>query len=595
MILKALYDYYERSKDLAPEGMEYKEIAYLIVIDEEGNFIRLENCFIDNKRCSTFLVPKSVSRSSNPVANIAWDNPSYVLNFSEANLPMKNPPTDLVKLKQEEGKRLKDIEKNTKNSSVFREKIRDLYHALPENRTIRAISLFYDKYQDRPTDVIKDDVLWEDLCKHLTKNISFKINGETTIAPENGELNAWLRRTSSDNEDEGNKQLCLVTGECGPIAETTKATPIMGSQATAKLVSFQVSSGYDSYGKTKGFNAPISKEAEFKYTTALNHLLDKNSRNLYRIGTRSYVFWASSRSEASVEMEENFFSFLNPNFENEDNPDKHVEHIEKVFKAVFSGVLKTTDQDRFYILGLAPNAARIAVVYWKEIPIRDFASNLLRHFDDMEIIDDRKEKKPYKGIYSILQAIALQGKVSDVQPNLPESTIKSILQGTLYPYSLYMACLRRIRAEQQTFVTRTAILKAYLNRKSNHKKLTVMLDKSNNNIGYLCGRLFATLEYLQKRSSGIDTIRQRYMNAASTTPATVFSNLMNLSVHHEDKLDKGGLIFFQNTKDEIIQLMPASGFPAHLDIEDQGRFFIGYHHQRAEFYKPKENKESNAE
>ena len=294
-------------------------------------------------------------------------------------------------------------------------------------------------------------------------------------------------------------------------------------------------------------------------------------------------------------MEENFFSFLNPNFENEDNPDKHVEHIEKVFKAVFSGVLKTTDQDRFYILGLAPNAARIAVVYWKEIPIRDFASNLLRHFDDMEIIDDRKEKKPYKGIYSILQAIALQGKVSDVQPNLPESTIKSILQGTLYPYSLYMACLRRIRAEQQTFVTRTAILKAYLNRKSNHKKLTVMLDKSNNNIGYLCGRLFATLEYLQKRSSGIDTIRQRYMNAASTTPATVFSNLMNLSVHHEDKLDKGGLIFFQNTKDEIIQLMPASGFPAHLDIEDQGRFFIGYHHQRAEFYKPKENKESNAE
>ena len=595
MILKALYDYYERSKQLAPEGMEYKEIAFLIVIDEEGNFIRLENCFIDNKRCTPFLVPKSVSRSSNPVANIAWDNPSYVLNLSEANLPMKNPPTDPVKLKKEEEKRLKEIEKNKKNSSVFREKIRDLAQTLPDNRTIRAINLFYDKYQDTPSDIIKDDVLWEDLCKNLTKNISFKINGKTTIAPEDDELNAWLTKISSENEDAGNKQVCLVTGEYSPIAETTKATPIMGSQATAKLVSFQVSSGYDSYGKTKGSNAPISKEAEFKYTTALNHLLDKNSKNLYRIGSRSYVFWASSQSEASVEMEQNFFSFLNPNFENEDDPNKHVEHIEKVFKAVFSGILKTTSEDRFYILGLAPNAARIAVVYWKEIPTKEFAANLLRHFDDMEIIDDRKEKKPYKGIYSMLQAIALQGKVGDIQPNLPESTIKSILQGTPYPYSLYMACLRRIRAEQQTFVTRIAILKAYLNRKSNHKKLTVMLDKSNANVGYLCGRLFATLEYLQKRGSGIDTIRQRYMNAASSTPAAVFSNLMNLSIHHEEKLDKGGLIFFQNIKDEIIQLMSANGFPAHLDIEDQGRFFVGYHHQRAEFYKSKENKENNAE
>lgn len=595
MILKALYDYYERSKDLAPEGMEYKEIAFLIVIDEDGHFVRLDNCFIDNKRCNTYLVPKSVSRSSNPVANICWDNSSYVLNFSEANLPMKNPPTDSVKLEKEEGKRQKEIEKNKKNFSVFLEKIRSLAKSLPDNRAIRAISLFYENYKDNPTEILKNDVSWEDLCKNLTKNISFKINGDTTIIPEDAELNAWLKRSVTQAEDSGNKHICLVTGELEPIVETTKATPIMGSQATAKLVSFQVSSGYDSYGKTKGTNAPISKEAEFKYTTALNHLLDKNSKNLFRIGSRSYVFWASSQSEASLEIEQNFFSFLNPNLESEDDPNKHIDRIEKVFKAVFSGILKSTPDDKFYILGLAPNAARIAVVYWKEIPTKEFAANLLRHFEDMEIIDDRKDKKPYKGIYQMLQSIALQGKVSDIQPNLPESTIKSILQGTPYPYSLYMACLRRIRVEQQTFVTRIAILKAYLNRKSNHKKLTVMLDKSNTNIGYLCGRLFATLEYLQKRSSGIDSIRQRYMNAASTTPAIVFSNLMNLSVHHEEKLDKGSLIFFQNTKDEIIQLMPAIGFPNHLDIEDQGRFFIGYHHQRAEFYKPKEDKENNPE
>ena len=120
-----------------------------------------------------------------------------------------------------------------------------------------------------------------------------------------------------------------------------------------------------------------------------------------------------------------------------------------------------------------------------------------------------------------------------------------------------------------------------------------MLDEKNTNVGYLCGRLFATLEYLQKRSSGIETIRERYMNAASTTPTAVFGTLLNLSVHHENKLDKGALNFFQKTKDEILKLISAEGFPAHLDLQDQGRFFVGYHHQRADFYTAKEEKNNN--
>jgi CRISPR-associated protein Csd1 len=168
------------------------------------------------------------------------------------------------------------------------------------------------------------------------------------------------------------------------------------------------------------------------------------------------------------------------------------------------------------------------------------------------------------------------------------------MQEIPYPVTLYAACLRRIRAEQKIMISRAAILKAYLNRinDNNNQKLKVMLDKENMNQGYLCGRLFATLEYIQERANNIHTIRERYMNAASATPAAVFSTILNLSNHHIEKLEKGAQIFFEGLKGEIMQKIAANGFPAHLDLNDQGRFFVGYYHQRQEFYKKNETSEN---
>ena len=630
MILKALYDYYHRSKELARPGMEYKEIAFLIVIDEQGNFLRLEDCRIDNKRCKSFLVPKSViNRTNCPIANVCWDNCSYVLNYSEANLPLKNPPADIQKLAVKEANIQKEREKNVKNYNTFCKKIEELHVALPENLSLKALHLFYGKGNETILAALQEDSLWEELCKNLTCNVSFRINGEPTIVPEDKELVRFYLNSC----EIGDKQhICLVTGEKSSIVKLTTATPVLGSQATAKLVSFQENLGYDSYGKEKTYNAPISHDAEFAYTTALKHLLDKDSKNMFRIAiknsaggandwgsTRTFIFWASATSEVGMEAESCFYSLMNLQDDETDNPDKGIVQVEKVFKSIFSGELKQETNDYFYILGLAPNVGRLAVVYWKEIPIREFAGNILQHFEDMDIVDYRKEKRPYKGVYSMLSAVTIQGKVGDVQPNLPEAVIKSIFQNIPYPYSLYSACLRRTRIDftrtekkmRQNFVlnnlrqksideairqTRVATIKAYLNRLSNnHHKLTVMLDKSNKNIGYVCGRLFATLEYLQKKSSGIDSIRQRYLNAASTTPAAVFGNLMNLSVHHEEKLSEPSVIFFRKLKNEIIDMLSADGFPTHLDIQNQGRFFVGYHHQMAEFYKSNKEDEDNVE
>lgn len=397
------------------------------------------------------------------------------------------------------------------------------------------------------------------------------------------------------NENHGaTGELCLITGRYSNAVEVTTATMIPGSQATAKLVAFQVNSGYDSYGKSKGYNAPISEEAEFAYTTALNHLLRSDSHNKFMVGSRTYLFWASSNSEASKESENSLFAFLGRT-EEEDDPNRRIELIRRTFMSIYNGKLSTNEDDKFFILGLAPNAARIAVVYWNEMPLREFAGLISKHFEDMEIVDTRKEKKPYVGLHSILGNVTRGGKSSDATPNLPDAVVKSIFQGLPYPVSLFQACVRRIRAEQSINIVRAAIIKTYLNRlndSNNNKKINIMLDKENQNQGYLCGRLFAVLDKIQEDANGIHSIRERYMNSASATPAMVFATLLNLSTHHIEKLNSGAQVFYEKLKQEIISKLDVKGFPVHLDLQDQGRFFVGYYHQRQDFFMSKEDKET---
>lgn len=565
MILQALYDYYNRSKENLPAfGRELKEIGFLIVIDKDGNFLRFDDRRIDKKQAQSFLVKKSVGRSSAPVANYLYDNSAYVFGYSE----------------KEDSKKYFDC---------FKKKVKDIFDASPDNDDIKTVYSFYQHDMAIVLNKMKEDALWPEIEKNLNKKystFSFLIDGDTKIVAEKEEL---LDLTDKD-QHEGNS-ICLVSGQRGRAVETTTATMIPGSQATAKLVAFQVNSGYDSYGKEKGGNAPISDEAEFAYTTALNYMLRSDSRNKFLIGNRTFLFWASKDDEAGKQAEESIFNMFGF-AEQEDDPNKNIEQVKKTFNAIYSGSLRTSLDDKFYILGLAPNSARIAITYWSELPLKDFAARILRHFDDMEIADTRKEKKPYMGLRSVLAAVTLGGKSSDTTPNLPEAVIKSIFQGIPYPYTLFAGCIRRIRAEQNLNITRAAIIKAYLNRIDNQQKINVMLDDKNTNQGYLCGRLFAVLDKIQDEANNQHSIRERYMNSASSTPAAVFATILNLSYHHSDKLNEGRKVWFEKIKQEIVDKISSDGFPAHLDLQDQGRFFVGYYQQTQWFYTKKEEQTS---
>lgn len=571
MILKALYDYYNRCGNLPAPGMEEKEIGFVIVISKEGKFLRFEDCRTDKTIGRVYLVKKHVSRSSAAVANYLYDNSAYVLGYSDKD----------------------DSEKNQLYFNTFVEKVQSILDRMPDNSDIRTLMNFYAQGREAIHSEVEQDPLWEDIKKNLSKKysvFSFRIEGDLRILAEKKELMQTNEGTKNDNS----RGLCMVTGVQGELVDTTTATMIQGSQATAKLVAFQVNSGYDSYGKEKCGNAPISHEAEFAYTTALNTMLRRDSRNKFTVGNRTFVFWASSNDKAAEQAEESLFDLLGYSEGKKDNPNAKIEQVRKVFTAIYSGSLSTSLEDRFYILGLAPNSARIAVVYWSETPLRDFAGKILRHFDDMEIIDTRKDRKPYMGIKDILSAVTLGGKQSEATPNLPESIIKSIFLGTPYPYTLLSACIRRIRAESgdgnAARITRIAIIKAFLNRQNvNDKRMEIMLDKRNTNQGYLCGRLFAVLDRIQEDANGISSIRERYMNAASSTPSSVFATILNLSSHHLENLsNEGKKVFYEKLKQEIIDKISSDGFPAHLDLQDQGRFFVGYYHQRQDFFNKKE-------
>ena len=537
MILSALYDYYERCKEtLPPFQRAYVKFKYAILIDEKGKYKGLEG--LGDEEGITLLTYRPEERTSAPVPHCFGDNGSYVLGLKDIK------PEKTVNLAIE-------LKKNKKNYEAFVKDVETIYKALPHNKYAKAVYLFYQHYDQIVIDQMKDDVNWSGLCKSLNKNITFRIYGDRSVAATDEELIKY----KLDNSINANvPMLCLVTGKKVKPVDTTYSTFILGSKSNAKLVSFQVSSGYDSYGKKMGLNAPISEDAEFKYTTSLLSMLSKKSRNKFMVGSRTFLFWASKNDEAGKEAEESIFSMFGFS-EKDDDPNKNIEQVRKVFTAIYSGEMKTTSEDKFYILGLAPNSARIAVVYWAEIPLREFAGTICKHFEDMEVVDTRLEKKPYMSLRNILSTVTLGGKVSDATPNLPDAVVKSIFQGIPYPQTLFASCIRRIRAESgdkdknAVHITRAAIIKAYLNRIDNNQKINVMLDKDNTNQGYLCGRLFAVLDKIQEEANNQHSIRERYMNSASSTPAAVFSTILNLSNHHVENLkNEGRKIFFEKLK-----------------------------------------------
>ena len=586
MILQSLKEYYHRKvadseSDIAPEGFERKPIPFLVIIDRNGKFINLEdtrNQVGKKSIAKTFLVPRSKPRTgslSYETTFLLWDHAGYVLQH----------PND---------------EKAKNQHATWLRSLKGLPNELNNDEGVKAILKFYDS---GGINDVKSHPAWNECTKVLSCNVTFKLAGEILPIPCCQAVQDYVNQASklSSNIIDESKSIegkvigrCLITGELDEIVRVHNDTRI--GKDSKKLVGFQKNSGFDSYGKEQGHNAPVGKSAEFAYTTALNTLLKSNSRML--VGDAVTVCWSEKNSDLENQIAD-FFS--EPP---KDDPDRGVEAVKSLFRSLESGTFQAQRNNRFYVLGLSPNSARIAVRFWIVDTVAGMAGKIKLHFDDLRIVHGPKDKNVFS-LFRMLVSTAAQSKADNILPNLAGDTMRSILEGLPYPQTLLQAAIRRIRAEHEITYPRAALIKACINRLIRFKtpdikeELKMSLDENNTNIGYRLGRLFATLEKIQLEANPSinTTIRDRFYGAASGTPVAVFGNLMRLKNHHLSKLESvGRRIFFEKLLGQIIDGVEAKiAFPTHLRLEDQGRFAIGYYHQMQNFFTKKKDNEDNNE
>src|SRR3989338_2220593 len=583
MILQALYEYYQRKaadpeSNIAPEGWEWKPIPFIVVIDSKGKYLRLQDTRENEgkkKIPKRYLVPRGVGRSGKDaceITNLFWDHYGYVLGV---------PKDQTAKSKEMAQKQL----------DSFIRRLKELPVEVKNLPVVSAILKFYEREEYR--NVSPQEL--QDCLKIAGCNLTFCIDGHGSVLTEDTSIRSYVdsvvKSENNSNEEEDDDEsseyraVCLITGQKGRIQRKHARTPI--NKDTKSLVAIQKNSGYDSYGKQQAFNCPISLSAEFAYTTALNTLL-KSGGNRIQISDTSVVFWAQKEVK-SFDLETDFVWLFKSD---KDNPERGIEAVKGLYKAVDSGRLPLDEDNRFYVLGLAPNAARISIRFWKTGTISDFAMRIKQHFEDFKIVHGPKDNE-YLSLYQILSATALEYKMDNVPPNLAADVVVSVLDGTPYPRTLLQQCVRRIRAEQHVNRSRAAILKACINRfnrfyNKGEKEVLVGLDRTNTNTGYRIGRLFAVLEKIQEESSpGINaTIRDRFYGAASSTPVTVFPQLLKLKNHHLAKLHPGRKVNLEKEIQEIFE--PIKIFPSHLTLDQQSLFAVGYYHQRQDFFTKKD-------
>lgn len=581
MILQALAKHYE---NLAAEGKVSKEgwceakVSYAIELMPDGKvkgFISLKTEEERGKKkvwvSTTRMVPQMVTRSSGVSSNFLCDNSKYMLGFD----------------KDGSSKRVLEC------FQAAKEKHLELLEQA-EGEMAASIKAFFETWNpEKEEEKLKESEIWEALTDG--GNLIFYMNG--CEAQEDEEIKElWNEKQNScDGEEGGNTGICLVTGkkaEISRIHRTIKGVP--GAQSSgAALVSFNAPA-FESYGKEQSYNAPVGKYAEFAYTTALNYLLSQRNYT-FQLGDTMVVYWAENGQKAYQDV----FSFaLVPTIDNRETIREIFDCIKKDQPIKVDDIEMDSEQ-RFYILGLAPNAARLSVRFFYQDSFGKILEHISEHYERMKIVQPSWETREYMSIRDMLmETVNQNSRDKSPIPNMAAMVMQAVLSGGRYPASLYTDTLIRIRADQgerKLSWGRTAILKAYLIRNTNWKEgVNYMgLNKENSEQPYLLGRLFAVLEFIQKDTNpGIKaTIRDRYFNSACATPASVFPILIKLMNSHIKKLERdnlGAKISYENQLTEIMGKLDE--FPRRLTLEEQGKFDLGYYHQVQDKYTKREDR-----
>ena len=591
MILQALVEYYEaleRKEKITSPGWCRARVAYGLDISEQGELmgvIPLKKEQQKGKKTvwvpQDLTVPQMVSRCSGVSANFLCDHSGYMLGIDNKGKPERSRECfEYAKKKH------KDILGNISSPAA------------------RAVCRFFDCWA--PDRAAENPYLVPELEEIISgSNLVFMIDGEY-VHKDPDIMQCW--EEYSHQSGTGPEGVCLVTGRREEIARihgTIKG--VRGAQPCgAALVSFN-EPAFESYGKAQSFNAPVGTYAAYAYTTALNYLLSDRSHGT-TIGDTAVVYW----SEEGDERYQNIFACVSePTMENQEIVDGVFKNLAEGKAVAVQDVKDSLDMEkRFYILGLAPNAARLAVRFFYQDSFGNILKHIKEHYDRMEIVRPAADAVEYLGIWRMLQE-TVNKKSRDKKPvsSMSGAVYRSIISGSRYPASLYQAVLGRIRAEQDDGDSRiykitrgrAAIIKAYLLKNGNiREEITMALNEDSNNTAYILGREFAVLEAIQEEANpGLNaTIKDKYFNSACATPAAIFPILFKLKNSHIKKMNNGAKeIYYEKMLCDLQgRLTVAEGqraaCPRRLTLEEQGMFILGYYHQTQKRYEKKIKEEA---
>jgi len=591
-MIDALYECYDRlladeNSGVSRPGFSSAKVSYALMLSETGDLLGVVDLRVEKGKkliSREMNVPEQVKRSSGVAANFLCDNSKYVLGLDQ-----------------------KDKKERVINAHEAFVQLHEEILGGVQDEGADAVLNFLRNWDVKTAD--KHPKLLEVMDGVLEGgNLVFRLEQDDKYIQERAEVMQAWSRYHLDQSSEISGQ-CLITGQILPIAKLhPNIKGVMGAQSSgASLVSFNKDS-FTSYGKEQSYNAWISENATFGYTTALNWLISSEKHRM-RIGDTTTVFWAERSTDGLEEdlLGALFYPASEDDKKGEDEPGQvtrdpqTVKLVHDIFNKIRKGELVSkeltgVDPDvKFYILGLAPNASRLSVRFWHVVEYGKLLDKISQHYIDMAIIKSFPNEPDFISIGTILKESAPLGDAKRISPLLGGVVMRSILTGMPYPQALFTSILSKIRADQTVNYVRAAIIKGCLARnqryhdKEREVDITMALDEQNTGVAYRLGRLFALLEKAQQDANpGLNaTIKDRYFGAASATPRSVFPILLRLTQHHIAKAEYG-----RNMDKRIEEVMSGiENFPSHLNLEKQGLFVLGYYHQRKALYTKNESKE----
>ena len=577
MILQALTQYYEallNAGKITRPGWAKTKVSFALCLDDAGQItqlLHLQKEIQHGKK--TVLAPQEldmpspVKRTVGVAANFLCDNSSYLLGTDDKGKPARSREC-FNTAKALHLALLKDV----------------------DSPAAQAIVPFFDPWdpaQAAEHPALRED--WADLMKG--GNLTFWYQ-DAPVAADPEIAAAWQRQYESGGE-EAEDALCLVTGRHTTLARLhPNIKGVVGAQSSgASLVAFNAPA-FCSYEHEQGANAPTGEYAAFAYATALNTLLADRD-HVCRVGDTTIVFWAANAEPAYQDFMMD--SLFNDSYSEQD--------LLSTLHQLANGESIDWDQTRldpairFYVLGLAPNAARLSVRFFWQNSFGTLARNIARHYERLDIVRPSFDNFPTLPVWRLVKETIRRptpgAAPADPSPRLAGDLLLAVLNDAPYPATLLDGVSLRIRAERDVTRGKAAILKAYYLRNSPDKNIkevmTVELNEQSTYLPYVLGRLFSVLEAVQQSANpGINaTIKDRYFNSASATPAAVFPLLINLAQKHLAKLD-GGLATYYDKKIAELNSRITCTLPTRMSLPEQSAFQIGYYHETQKRYAKKE-------